>query len=840
MGKTVIWLAFILPVSLFGQVTLSGKVQDTNGQPLHSASVILQDSTRKMVAFDYTNKEGNYKLQFKGGTSFLLTVNSLGHKSQTIPLRMEEGKDISQNILLDKDAKELQEVVIKHVKPVSEDGDKVVFNAESFLLGNETVVEDLLKKIPGLNVSSDGTIRYGDQEVEKIMVEGDDFFEKGYKILTRNMPVNPVNKVELLRNYSNNKHLKGIENSRKVALNLTLKDNHKGRWFGNISGGIATKKRFEAKGNLMNFSKREKYYFLGDANNTGIDASGDIRHLIQPVKTGEPGDTGDNQTAQTLLNADFILPGLSTRKTKINHDQLLSLNGIFDITPKTKIKALLFAKKDRLDFSRNSYENYSVGNILFINTEQFTARKRLLNGFGKVDLSHDFSDKSTMEYIAKINKGETSLKNSSLFNEIPLESRLTGDHHLSDHKLLYTYKLNKRNVWVFTGRHLTEEKPQSLFVDYFLFNDLFTLNGSSSRQESNNRMQYTGVSAEWMSRGKNQGLFELKIGNEYRKDFLSSLFVINTDSASFLPENYQNNTRYTTADTYLSSSYRIKWRNTGITTAGDLHRLSNHLTNNQESEISQQLIFVNPKLSFDWQMQEKQKIRASYGLNTSNAKISDVYNGYIQTTYRTLSKGLGNFQQLNASVMTANYTYGSWSDNFFAFLSMIYMKNHDFLSTNSFISSSYSLSEKIRIKDREMLLFNAQTDFFITPLSSNLKLTSSYNKTNFKNVVNDSDLREVVNTSLNYGVELRSAFNGGFNYHIGTRWDTYSVRVFEASNRYTNNYSFLDLYFALGSKIDFKVQGESYYFANLQKGHRQFHFVDLEGKYRIKEAVLDN
>ena len=273
--------------------------------------------------------------------------------------------------------------------------------------------------------------------------------------------------MELLRNYSNNKHLKGIENSHKVALNLTLKDDHKARWFGNINAGMATKKRFEAKGNLMNFSKREKYYFLGDANNTGIDASGDIRHLIQPAKTGEPGDTGDHQTAETLLNADFILPGLSTRKTKINHDQLLSLNGIFDITSKTKIKALLFTKKDRLDFSRNSYENYSAGNISFINTEQFTARKRLLNGFGKLDLTHDFSNKSTIGYTAKINKGETSLKNSSLFNEIPLENRLTGKHHMSDHKLLYTYKLNKRNVWVFTGRHLAEEKPQSLSVDYF-------------------------------------------------------------------------------------------------------------------------------------------------------------------------------------------------------------------------------------------------------------------------------------------------------------------------------------------------------------------------------------
>lgn len=60
------------------------------------------------------------------------------------------------------------------------------------------MVEDLLKRIPGLTVESDGTIKVGNQEVEKIMIEGDDFFERGYKLLTKNMPAKPIYKIELL------------------------------------------------------------------------------------------------------------------------------------------------------------------------------------------------------------------------------------------------------------------------------------------------------------------------------------------------------------------------------------------------------------------------------------------------------------------------------------------------------------------------------------------------------------------------------------------------------------------------------------------------------------------
>jgi hypothetical protein len=837
MGRTVKWLllTLILPLSLFGQVMISGTVQDAENSLLTSASVIIKDSTQKIVTFGYTNKEGFYSLQLKNKGVFQLTVNALGYKAQTVSLNIES--HTVRDVILDKDSKELKEVVIKHTKPVREDGDKVVFDAASFLQGNESVLEDLLKKIPGLNVSSDGTIKYGDQEVEKIMVEGDDFFEKGYKILTKNMPVNPINKVELLRNYSNNKHLKGIENSHKVALNLTLKDDHKARWFGNVSAGAALQKRFESKTNLMNFGKKAKYYFLWDANNTGQNASGDIWHLIRSVKSGEPGNIGDNQKAETAIYADFTLPNLNSRRTKLNNDQLLSLNGIFDIAPKTKLKTLLLFKNDRLDFIRNSHQTYFINNASFVNTEEFKGRKSLLNGFGKIELIHDFSDKSTLEYTMKANGGETKINNSPVFNGTLLRNDLTGNNRLLDHKILYTYKENERKVWVLGGRYLTEKQPQTLSVDHFLFGDLFQTAGKGSEQKSADKAEFMGLSAEHLIRGLNNDLWEFKLASEYRKDLFSSSLGIHSDSMTLFPMEYQNDLKYNTSDTYLSGGYRKKWGNAGLSAHGNLHFLDNLLSKSDEN-TSQQLVFFNPKLSFDWKVLEKQKLRASYSFNTTNAKVLDVYEGYIQTSYRTLNKGLGDFQQLNSSSFTGSYSYGSWSDSFFAMLNAMYIKNHDFFSTNSYIFERFSISEKVMIHDRNMFFINGQADRFINLVSSNLKLIYGFNKTNFKNIVNDSELREVTNNSVDYGVELRSAFKGFFNYHIGTKWNTNTVSVLQTKNQFTNNLSFFDLYFVFGTKLNLKIQGENYYFGNLEKGNRQFSFIDLEGKYIIKENKL--
>src|SRR5690606_5979425 len=102
--------------------------------------------------------------------------------------------------------------------PISIKKDTIIFKASAFTDGTEQTVEDLLKKIPGVYIDSDGTIKVGNQEIEKLMVDGDDLFEKGYRVLSKNMPAYPIERVELFQNYSNNPLLKNIEDSNNVAL----------------------------------------------------------------------------------------------------------------------------------------------------------------------------------------------------------------------------------------------------------------------------------------------------------------------------------------------------------------------------------------------------------------------------------------------------------------------------------------------------------------------------------------------------------------------------------------------------------------------------------------------
>lgn len=421
MGKVItILVLFILSFNSKAQTSISGLVTDVSNKPIPSASLILKDENNKIISYTYSNELGKFQLNAIQNGNLNLFVNSMGFEQKSLSISPDNKESNTITFVLLAKSQELKEVIIKSVRPITLDGDKVTYDVKSFLQGNEQVVEDLLKKIPGLNIDATGTIKVGNQEVEKVMIDGDDMFEKGYKILTKNMPVNPIEKVELLQKYSNNKHLKGIENSNKVALNLVLKEDAKRVWFGNIQVGygILFENRYDYKTNLMNFGKKNKYYFLTNANNTGYDATGDIDNLIRPQRSNEPGSIGDDQSVNSILGLGFELPNLKKRRVNLNNAEMVSLNSIFTLSDKVKLKTLGFFNTDENNFFRNGFQQFTVGTTTFTNTEDFKGRKTQLMGFGKVDLAFDISKTKTLEYTGKFNK--TNEKTEVIYCLIPI------------------------------------------------------------------------------------------------------------------------------------------------------------------------------------------------------------------------------------------------------------------------------------------------------------------------------------------------------------------------------------------------------------------------------------
>ena len=132
---------------------------------------------------------------------------------------------------------------------------------------------------------------------------------------------------------------------------------------------------------------------------------------------------------------------------------------------------------------------------------------------------------------------------------------------------------------------------------------------------------------------------------------------------------------------------------------------------------------------------------------------------------------------------------------------------------------------------------SSSIDRYFKRIQSNLKLTLGANKSNFKNSVNNINLREVTNLGADYGFELRSGFKGFFNYHLGSKWNYNQVKT-SIKNDFTDNMSFLDLSMQFNDTFNVQVQGERYFFGNLNKGSNQYYFVDVEARYVVKPNKL--
>lgn len=833
------FLICLIPLSGFCQTKIFGYTTDLKSKVVPYVNITIKKDFLT-ISNTLSNEKGYYSLIFTDGGQYIITFSSLGYKFESIDINVSKTKiELSKNIFLKEEVLILNTVVIQSKKSISIKKDTIIFDAKKFLQGNEQTVEDLLKKIPGINIDANGTIKIGNQEVEKVMIDGDDMFEKGYKILTKNMPVNPIDKVELYQNYSNNKHLKGIENSQKVALNLTLKEDAKRIWFGNTTAGygLVSENRYEFKANLMNFGKKSKHYFLINLNNVGIDVSGDINHLIRPFRQNEPGSIGDNQSANTLLPLGFATPNLKQKRVNLNNAEMLSLNSIWTLSEKVKLKTLGFLNTDEADFFRNSFQQFAVGTSIFTNTEDFAGRKTQMIGFGKIDLIYDISKTKTFEYSGKINRNNAENRSNLLFNNDLLNEKINSNNQLFDHKMVFTNKFKDNKVFVLSSRYINEKTPQNYSINQFILSELFSENANNTKQFSENRMQFLGAEAHLLDKKKNGDLMEIKIGNQLRIDNLNTRFeLLQNENSIALPDKYQNDLTYTTNDLYLSAKYRFKFNNFNLLTQSDIHQLFNRLEN-FEVKKNQNPLFIITKIGLDWQINDINKIVTSYSYNTTNATVMDVYSGFVQTGFRSFSKGLEEFNQLNLSNAILNYTYGNWSDKFFANLFLIYSKNNDFYSTNSVIAQNFSQVEKIVIKDREFLTISTNIDNYFKPIQSNLKISFGATKTNFKNIVNNSNLREVKSLNANYGFELRSGFKGFFNYHFGSKWNYNQVET-TITNSFTDNTSFLDLSFIFNDKFNIQLQSERYFFGNLDNVNNKYYFLDLETRYVVKENKL--
>jgi hypothetical protein len=273
MKKVYVLLLFALTVQtvLAQKVSIKGQVTDTLSSAMPSATVMLMNpKDSSLVNFGVTDTQGFFEIKNVGKGEYELRIAYLGFQTFSKKVLVDGTATVTVgNIKLQPKSKELDEVIIQAERaPVTVKHDTIEFNAASFKTKANANVEDLLKKLPGVEVETDGTVRAQGEQVQRVLVDGREFFGRDPKLATRNLPADAVDKVQVFDKKSDQAEFTGIEDGqREKTINLELKEEKRNGMFGNLMGGAGSDGRYQFRGNLNRFGKGQQLSFLGMGNN---------------------------------------------------------------------------------------------------------------------------------------------------------------------------------------------------------------------------------------------------------------------------------------------------------------------------------------------------------------------------------------------------------------------------------------------------------------------------------------------------------------------------------------------------------------------------------------------
>lgn len=273
-------LLFLLFLPVLSQaqskISVSGHIQDEAGEPLSYTSVlILEPADSALVTYALTDDKGDFQFKHLPRKPLLLKATYVSFLPYQVGLEMPETGDLTlEPIVLKPIARELYEVVVKTAKaPISIKGDTIEYDASKFKVPPGATLEELIRKLPGVEVDKDGNVVAQGEQVQKVTVDGRRFFGNNTKVATQNLNADAVKKVQFFDDKSEQSKLTGVQDGvREKTMNVELKEEAKKGGFGKITAAAGTDNRWNTSGLFNRFDKVNQFSILGYGNN--INRSG--------------------------------------------------------------------------------------------------------------------------------------------------------------------------------------------------------------------------------------------------------------------------------------------------------------------------------------------------------------------------------------------------------------------------------------------------------------------------------------------------------------------------------------------------------------------------------------
>ena len=409
------------------RITIKGMAMDTSGADMPFATVmLLNPSDSTLVNFTRADDKGGFVFKNVKNSAYLLKISYVGYIPfvQYVPPATVEINDVG-TLYMKIINTQLMEVVIRAAKStLSIRGDTIEYDASSFKVPPGSTVEDLLRRLPGIEVDADGNIRAQGRSVDRVYVDGKTFFGDDPKAATKNLGAETISKVQVYNEKSEQAKLTGVDDGKKEkAMNLELKDEYKKGSFGKITGAVGTEGRWAGRGSFNRFNSKEQLSFIGFGNN--INQTG--------VNWEDYGEFKGQNTFNNRDNGDFGFSGGGGRYYMMGGDDVpfnnfdgrgftknfgSGVNYNFD-NKKTKFNSSYFYNQTDLSLDQFGFRQTFTPTSSYFNTD--TLNKRDFRGnhsiSARIEQAIDSSDILIVKVNSRFSMSNADDQQSQFFSE---------------------------------------------------------------------------------------------------------------------------------------------------------------------------------------------------------------------------------------------------------------------------------------------------------------------------------------------------------------------------------------------------------------------------------------
>ncbi|MGV3502925.1 MAG: outer membrane beta-barrel protein [Adhaeribacter sp.] len=350
MSRLLVLLCFALfcscPAALAQKYAVKGSVTDEKASALPSATVLLLHPKDSAAIYNtLTTQQGSYEIRNVIRGEYLLKVSYLGFNSffKKITLSPAQATLEVPPVKLLPMVLQLGEVQVQGERsPVVYKRDTVEFNANSFKTEPNAAVEDLVKKLPGIEVDEKGAVKAQGEKITKVLVDGKEFFGKDPAIALKNLPANAIDKVQVVDEKSEQAKFSGVDDGhREKILNLTLKKEHKQMGFGKASLGVGTDNRYQGNLNYNRFNQGNQLSVLGMGNN--VNQQGFSYEESQQFSNGEGRQNqGEDNYIMNNANQRGVPINFGDRNNGNTHSNAGGLNFFQKVNKKLELNGSYF------------------------------------------------------------------------------------------------------------------------------------------------------------------------------------------------------------------------------------------------------------------------------------------------------------------------------------------------------------------------------------------------------------------------------------------------------------------------------------------------------------------